>query len=66
MTVDWKIIGTGALWVGAVAHTILGVALLSDFGGALLESLLGLGVEGIITLQGVVGLVSLWALWARR
>ena len=40
MAFDIKMVGNWALWLGAIAHVVLGIALLSDLGGALLESLL--------------------------
>ena len=66
MAFEWKQIGKWALWLGTVTHLVLGITLLSGFGGDLISSFLGLGLAGWFTIQGVIGALGLWYLWMTR
>ena len=56
----WEMVENVGLWVGAGAHTLLGLAWLANVINPLFAFKLG------ITLQAAIGIISLIALWRRR
>ena len=56
----WEMVENVGLWVGAGAHALLGLGWIANIVNPILAFKLG------ITIQAVVGIVSLIALWRRR
>lgn len=66
MAFEMKQLGVWALWVLSIASAISGITFLSGYGGDLVSSLLGVGLEGFVTLQGILGVLGIMTLWMMR